>query len=73
MRTQYEDSKVTTKLMTSSATTWFFTDATPTRQIIRSPDETENNVLNPVECPDYYRKIDREIVIQTDLVQNINI
>ena len=73
VRTQYEDSKVTTKLMTSSATTWFFTDATPTRQIIRSPDESKNNVLNPIEYPDYYRKIDREIVVQTDLVQNINI
>ena len=57
--TTYTDHKTTIKSSTKTASVFFYTDATPTRQIISLPTETKDNILNPLEYPDYYKRIDR--------------
>jgi|GEM_PF-2090864 len=39
----------------------FYTDATDVREIIWLPAETKHNIVNPVEYPDYYKRIDRYV------------
>ena|ERR1035437_8673615 len=53
------DNKTTISSSTNTASVFFYTDATPTRQIISLPTETKDNILNPLEYPDYYKRIDR--------------
>jgi len=57
--TTYADNKTTISSSTNTASLFFYTDATPTRQIISLPTETKDNILNPLEYPDYYKRIDR--------------
>jgi len=38
---------------------YFYTDATPTRQLIFLPTENKDKIVNPLEYPDYYKRIDR--------------
>jgi hypothetical protein len=57
--TTYADNKTTISSSTNTASVFFYTDATPTRQIISLPAETKDNILNPIEYPDYYKRIDR--------------
>jgi len=57
--TTYADNKTTIRSSTNTASVFFYTDATPTRQIISLPTETKDNILNPLEYPDYYKRIDR--------------
>ena len=57
--TLYADNKTTLKSSTKTASLFFYTDATPTREIIALPTERKDNVLNPLLYPDYYKRIDR--------------
>ena len=57
--TSYEVNKLSTKSSTKTTSVYFYTDATNTRQIIWSPIDTKDNILNPLEYPDYYKRIDR--------------
>ena len=57
--TLYEGLAVTIKSITSNCTIYFYTDATPTRQIIQSPTNAKDNILDPLKYPDYYRRIER--------------
>jgi hypothetical protein len=58
--TLYEVNKMSIKSTSMTASVDFYTDATPTRQIIWSTKATKDKILNPVEYPDYYKRIDRD-------------
>ena len=53
------DNKMTVNKVYTTATVHFYTDATPARQIIFSPTENKDNIVDPLEYPDYYKRIDR--------------
>ena len=53
------NNNTTIKKTTETMSVIFYTDATPTRQIIWLPVETKDKILNPIEYPDYYKRIDR--------------
>jgi len=53
------NNKTTVSYTTKTASVSFYTDVTPTRQIIWSTSEMKDKVLNPLEYPDYYKRIDR--------------
>jgi hypothetical protein len=53
------DNKTTITTATNTMSAFFYTDATPTRQIILLPEERKDIILNPLEYPDYYKRIDR--------------
>lgn len=53
------DNKTTITNTTNTMSMFFYTDATPRRQIIWSPEENKDKILNPLEYPDYYKRIDR--------------
>jgi len=53
------DNKTTVRKESITATVYFYTDATPTRQLIFLPTENKDKIVNPLEYPDYYKRIDR--------------
>ena len=59
IETLYGVNKISTKSTSKTTSVYLYTDATISRQIIWSPSETKDNILNPLEYPDYYKRIDR--------------
>lgn len=53
------DNKMTVKKESKTMTVHFYTDATPARQLIFLPTENKDKIVDPLEYPDYYKRIDR--------------
>ena len=53
------DNETTITNSTNSMSMFFYTDATPRRQLIWSLEENKDKILNPLEYPDYYKRIER--------------
>jgi len=56
------DNNMTVRKESITATVYFYTDATPTRQLILLPTENKDKIVNPLEYPDYYKRIDRDAI-----------
>ena len=54
------DNNMTVRKVYKTATVHFYTDATPTRQLILLPTENKDRIVDPLEYPDYYKRIDRD-------------
>ena len=54
------DNNMTVRKVYKTATVHFYTDATATRQIILLPTENKDRIVDPLEYPDYYKRIDRD-------------
>ena len=54
------DNNMTVRKVYTTATVHFYTDATATRQIILLPTENKDKIVDPLEYPDYYKRIDRD-------------
>lgn len=63
------NNKTTIKSYSKTFSMYFYTDATPTRQIIWSSAKTKDIILNPLEYPDYYKRIDR---VETRINRTLN-
>ena len=54
------DNNMTVRKVYKTTTVHFYTDATATRQIILLPTENKDKIVDPLEYPDYYKRIDRD-------------